>query len=460
MTSAISNTDETSESSSIEGDIARSLPATAEALAIADTFNQVEIGIGSSFRNYLNISKGSGKAETIGGVQKRLRDVNAITGIVPSLVYVYFVPDAASESAVVVGSDRAPHANDQLEVMLITQDGEPIRKRQWGITRAQVETVSETMREQVTSQFSTERQYLAPAQQLYDWIIEPIAQNLVEQGVESLGFVMDDGLRMLPIAALHDGDRYLVEDYSVGLLPSFSLTEFERVGVENVDLASARVLAMGASEFEDQPDLPAVSAEIDLITQQLWQGDAFLNEDFVLENLQGQIEQQDYGIVHLATHASFETGNLEDSYIQMWDDKLSLSDMGSLGLGRSKVGLIILSACNTALGDRASEYGFAGFAVTAGSQSALASLWPVSDEGTLGFMSQFYRELKQSPVKAEALRQAQMSLISGEVGIHDGLIYDSENEAITQLSSLTESGRWDFSHPFYWSAFTMIGNPW
>ena len=459
LTSAISDAGETSDSTSIEADMTRSLPAT-EALAIADTFNQIEIGIGANFRDYLNASEEIGKVETIDGVQARLRSVDETTGVTPSLVYVYFVPDAESESAVVVGGDRTPQDDDQLEVMLITQDGEPSRRRQWGITREQVEAASREMREQVTSQFSTARQYLTPAQQLYDWIVKPVAQDLKAQDVESLGFVMDDGLRMLPIAALHDGDRYLVEDYSVGLLPSFSLTEFERVGTESVDLASARVLAMGASEFENQPNLPAVGAEIDLITQQLWQGDAFLNEDFVMENLQSQIQKQDYGIIHLATHASFESGNLEDSYIQMWDDKLSLSDMESLGLGNSKVGLIILSACNTALGDRASEYGFAGFAVTAGSQSALASLWPVSDEGTLGFMSQFYGELRQSSVKAEALRQAQMSLISGEVGIHDGLVYGSDNKTITQLPSLTESGRWDFSHPFYWSAFTMIGNPW
>ncbi|MEL7053858.1 MAG: CHAT domain-containing protein, partial [Cyanobacteria bacterium J06588_5] len=105
-------------------------------------------------------------------------------------------------------------------------------------------------------------------------------------------------------------------------------------------------------------------------------------------------------------------------------------------------------------------YGFAGFAVNAGSQSALASLWPVNDEGTLGFMSQFYEHIRDSSTRVEALRQTQISLLSGEVGITDGMVYGPNNKAIAEITELEESGRWDFSHPIYWSAFTMIGNPW
>ena len=461
LTSTTTSDREATDSGSIEADVLRFFQVDAtEALAIADTFDRIEASIGAKFTDYLGLSKVNDQVETVDSVQQRLRDVETATGKVPALVYAYFVPDVESESSAVIGSDRAPHSNDRLEVMLITQADEPIRTRQWEVTREQLETASRTLRQEVTSQFSTERQYLPPAQQLYDWILRPISKELENRGVESVGFVMDDGLRTLPIAALHNGDRYLVEDYSLGILPSFSLTKFKNTDREEANLETVQVLAMGASEFDSQPPLPAVDAEIDIITQQLWQGDAFLNEDFVLENLQNRLAQKDYGIVHLATHASFESDDLENSYIQMWDDKLSLSDMQTLGLSNSDVSLIILSACNTALGDRASEYGFAGFAVTAGSESALASLWPVSDEGTLGFMSRFYRELQQSPVKSEALRQAQISLLSGNVGIADGVVYGLGDDVVTRLPELEESGRWTFSHPFYWSAFTMIGNPW
>ncbi|MEL7332504.1 MAG: CHAT domain-containing protein, partial [Cyanobacteria bacterium J06560_2] len=107
-----------------------------------------------------------------------------------------------------------------------------------------------------------------------------------------------------------------------------------------------------------------------------------------------------------------------------------------------------------------SEYGFAGFAVNAGVPSTLASLWPVSDEGTLGFMSQFYAQLGEASIRVKALQQAQLSMINGDVSIIDGTVYGSAGEAIAHIDTLAESGRWDFSHPFYWSAFTMIGNPW
>ncbi|MFK8182835.1 MAG: CHAT domain-containing protein [Phormidesmis sp.] len=424
-------------------------------------FDVVENSIGQEFSHYFSRNETSSlnATSTLGQAQDKLKEVAQTSGVIPALVYVYFMPDAASETAVLSEKREASH-DDQLEIMLITQEGQPTRHRQWGITREQVDETTQNLRRQTTSQFSAKQQYLQPAQQLYDWIMSPIEEALEQERVESLGFVMDTGLRTMPIAALHDGDRYLVENYSLGILPTFSLTNFDNQREQVRDFRDASVLAMGASEFEDQPDLPAVDKEVSLITEQLWEGDAFLNEDFILKNLQSQIQAEDYGIVHLATHANFEADDLDSSYIQMWDERLALSDVSQLGLSNAEIGLIILSACNTAIGDHNSEYGFAGFAVNAGSSSALASLWPVNDEGTLGFMSQFYAGLQQSPVRSEALRQAQITLISGEVGIDYGNIYGPNGESIVTIPELSESGQWDFSHPFYWSAFTMIGNPW
>lgn len=437
--------------------------------SIVDVFTQIEIGVSSNFSQHLGLDQEQRKPTTLYGMQSTLAEVHRETGVTPALIYVYFVPDAADPNAVVTGSERPPMANDQLEVMLITQDSDPIRRRQWGVTRAQVNEASQNLRRYTTSEFSAPRQYLEPGQQLYDWIMQSLESELHQRNVQSIGFVMDTGLRTIPIATLHDGEQFLVENYSLGLLPTFSLTDFESIAIgsaaqdrlrDRTNFSDTQVLAMGASEFDDQPDLPAVSAEINLITKKLWEGDAFLNEDFNLENLRSQLQDEDYGIIHLATHAAFESGDLENSFIQLWDDRLSLTDMAALNLSEADIRMIILSACSTALGDEDSEYGFAGFAVNAGSQSAMASLWPVNDEGTLGFMAQFYRHLDQAPVRADALRQAQMSLIRGEVGINDGEVYGPEGELLAELPSLANSGRWDFSHPFYWSAFTMIGNPW
>ncbi|MEO1395511.1 MAG: CHAT domain-containing protein [Cyanobacteria bacterium J06634_5] len=426
------------------------------------TFQQVEANNEQEFRNYLSLpSTGESKQPlTLYDVKNTLGDIEKSTNTTPALVYAYYVPDAAEDEETAIGSDRTTSPDDQLEVMLVTSEGTPIRKRQWGITRAQVEAASETLRQQVTSQFSSPQQYLQPAQQLYNWLISPIEEALQERDIQSIGFVMDTGLRTLPLSTLHDGNQYLVENYSLGLLPSFSLTDIDSTRISHEQFENTKVLAMGASEFQNQSALPAVSEEISLITEKLWEGDAFLNRDFVLKNLQEQLQQEDYGIVHLATHAIFESGDLDKSYIQLWEEKLYLNQLSELELDQEDISLIILSACNTALGDHNAEYGFAGLAVGAGSPSALASLWPISDEGTLGFMTQFYSQLKEAPVRTEALRQAQLKLINGEVGIANGTIYGPDNEEIVTLETLEESGHWNFSHPFYWSPFTMIGNPW
>lgn len=429
-----------------------------------NVFARLETAMGEEFGDYLQLSE-DGKQKpiaTMAVVQDTLAEVEVNSGSRAALVYVYFVPDAESEASVIGSNTREVRPDDQLEIMLITREGRPVRRRMWGITRAQIERESMELRRRITSQFSSSRQYLPPAQQLYDWIVGPIAEDLQAGDIDSLGFVMDTGLRTLPIATLHDGDRYLVENYSLGVLPTFSLTEFESTGGarDAVDFDTTQVLAMGASRFEEQPDLPAVDAEVKLITEQLWEGDAFLNEDFVINNLRSQLQQKDYGIVHLATHATFAAGDLENSYIQLWNEQLSLNNLSDLELDNEDIRLIILSACNTALGDHSAEYGFAGIAVNAGPESALATLWPVSDEGTLGFMSQFYTELRGSATKAGALQEAQVRLINGELGIVDGEVFGPDGAAIATLPELAQSGQWDFSHPFYWSAFTMIGNPW
>jgi len=429
--------------------------------SVEDIFTSIETRNGAAFGEYLGVEdKATINVRT---AQEALREIEQITNTTPSVLYVYFVPDASSTLAVMdeQQTEESARPDDQLEVMLVTGQGEPIRRRKWGVTRAQVETANRQLRQQATSQFSTARQYLTPAQQLYDWIIRPVTDALAQQQINSLGFVMDGSLRTMPVAVLHSGEAFLVENYSLGVLPSFSLSSIHNTAsAERVDYGQERVLAMGASEFDNQPDLPAVSAELKMISEGLGVGDAFLNEAFVLERLQRQLEQEDYGIVHLATHAVFEPGDLQQSYIQLWNEQLSLAQLGDLQLSEEEVRLMILSACSTALGDRASEYGFAGLAVSAGSQAALASIWPVSDEGTLGFMSQFYRELREASVPAEALRETQIQMIKGEVGINDGVVYGPEDEVLADLPELAKSGRWDFSHPFYWSPFTMIGNPW
>jgi CHAT domain-containing protein len=208
--------------------------------------------------------------------------------------------------------------------------------------------------------------------------------------------------------------------------------------------------------------LPAVPLELSIITNELNSNKSFLNDAFTLNNLKSQRAQQPFGIIHLATHGQFKPGSPDNSYIQLWDSKLRLDQLRQMGWNNPPVGLLVLSACRTALGDEKAELGFGGLAVAAGVKTALGSLWYVSDQGTLGLMSEFYGQLKTAPIKAEALRQAQIALITGKVRIEEGKLHSSvsQSKGIPLPPELGKVENQNLSHPYYWAAFTLIGSPW
>jgi CHAT domain-containing protein len=199
--------------------------------------------------------------------------------------------------------------------------------------------------------------------------------------------------------------------------------------------------------------------ELSAITTALWQGKSFLNKDFTLDNLKSQRQQRPFGIIHLATHAFFQAGEPGNSYIQFWNSKLQLDQLRQLGWNDPPVELLVLSACKTGQGNEDVELGFAGLAVQAGVKTALASLWFVSDEGTMALMTNFYEQLKQSPIKAEALRRAQVAMLKGEIRLEDGKLV-TPNRVLPLPPELERLGNQKLSHPKFWAAFTMVGNPW
>ncbi len=120
--------------------------------------------------------------------------------------------------------------------------------------------------------------------------------------------------------------------------------------------------------------------------------------------------------------------------------------------------LLVLSACRTAVGDPDAELGFAGVALQAGVKSAVASLWYVDDVGTLALMSEFYRQLPNN-TKGEALRQAQLRLLRGDVKAEgDHLWLGSTQLPLPRTLHLSRSQ--EFRHPRYWAAFSLISSPW
>ena len=345
---------------------------------------------------------------------------------------------------------------EQLDLILIPPNGDLIYRSVPDASRETILEVARKLRVEITSPIRRiGKNYLQPAQQLYEWIITPLAEDLQRLEIDTLVFSLDGGLRSLPVAALHDGEEFLVENYSMALIPSVNLVDTTYQSVKN-----ARVLAMGASKFEELPPLPAVPVEVSTITSQR-SGSAFLNEAFTEENLRQQRSRFPYPIIHLATHGEFQPGAIGNSYIQLWNSQLRLDNLRELGWNQPPVELLVLSACQTALGDEDAELGFAGLAVQAGVKSALASLWYVSDEGTLALMSSFYHYLENVEIKAEALRQAQVAMLKGEARIEDGvLVFPGMPGGIPLPPELSYLGTRDLSHPYFWSAFTTIGSPW
>ncbi|MEQ8955404.1 MAG: CHAT domain-containing protein, partial [Gammaproteobacteria bacterium] len=92
-----------------------------------------------------------------------------------------------------------------------------------------------------------------PSQQLYQWLIDPIADLLEEQNVDTLIFIPDGVLRLVPLAALADGGRYVIRDYAVVNSPGLSLFEPDPVSRENVQVLAAGLSEPGAV-VTDLPD--------------------------------------------------------------------------------------------------------------------------------------------------------------------------------------------------------------
>ncbi len=371
------------------------------------------------------------------------------TGKKPAIITVKFQPQDRNSK------DDLP--SDRLLLILSTSKGKIAKSLP--ITRGQIIDEADNLSIEIATEPLGQvnpQDYLKPAQKLYSWLVAPLEAELKKQGIDTVLFEMPEGLRDRPVAAFHDGKQFMMEKYSVGLIPSLNLVDTRYRSIKKV-----QALVMGASEFLDptQRPLAAVPLELQVISA-AWSSASFLNQDFTFSNLKNQRSQTAYGIIHLATHAEFISGG--DSYIQLWGtEKLRTDQIRSLGW--KDVELLVLSACKTASGDKSDELGFAGLASEAGVKSILASLWSVSDEGTLSLMNEFYRQmsLPEVTIKAEALRQAQIAMLKKQVNVQDGTIRNSRGSGVTiPQNLLPQFLKKDLSHPYYWSAFTLIGSPW
>ncbi len=263
------------------------------------------------------------------------------------------------------------------------------------------------------------------ARLLYDWLVAPYANSL-DDSVDTLVFVPDGVLRTIPLAALHDGERYLLERYATAVTPSLKI-----VDPRPIDAANARLLLAGLSKsvHEDFGPLNAVPKELKSI-HALYGGKTLLDEEFTRERFEQSLREDDVSIVHVASHAAF-SGSATESFVLAFDGPMSFGSVqATVEATQQPLELLVLSACDTASGDDVSVLGLAGLAVRAGARSALGSLWRIGDSATATLMGEFYAGLSRSDTKAAALRQAKLNMLHSRT----------------------------FAHPGHWSAFVMVNN--
>jgi CHAT domain-containing protein len=398
---------------------------------LSDVLRQIELGWKFQYEDYYQ-GKLTSQYLTLDQIQQRLYQIKKRTGKATALIYA--IPGAK-----------------QLDLLLVTPEGQPVHQRIRSADSATLTKTLQTLRIGVVNPASEPQEYLPAAQQLHQWLIAPLESQLKAQNIDTLIFCMGTGLRSLPLAALHDGKQFLVEKYNLALIPAFNLLDHNPAV-----LTGTRVLAMGASVFKDQPPLPAVELELSMITQER-SGRSLLNQAFTLEQLQLERSRYPFGIIHLATHADISAQSAQASTLHFWDQAFPLTQMSRLNLRTPVVQLLVLSACRTAIDSPKAELGFAGLSVQSGAKATIASLWSVDDRGTLVLMSEFYRRLETADVKVSALRQAQIAMLKGDVTL--STIIDRSG-GLPSSKTIVEVMDRKLSHPYYWAAFTLIGNPW
>jgi CHAT domain-containing protein/tetratricopeptide (TPR) repeat protein len=349
--------------------------------------------------------------------------------------------------------------HDRLEVILQLPNQEvPIRYTQMiPNAEAAIDKTVFKLQEALVDRGSAGREYKEPGEQLYRWLLQGAEPYLQKAGVKTLVFVLDGALREVPIMALWDGQQFVIQKYAVAVTPGLNL-----LGPKRFEQQAFRALIGGLTG--DQPiqlansrqsvgALPYVKQEIQKLQDLIPESTVLRDQQFVPNQLNQALKRRSYPIVHLATHGQFDN-NPKNTYLVTADGQQinldSLQEMLRTGKGnrRDALELLMLSACQTAAGNRRATLGMAGVAIRSGASSTVATLWSVDDQSTSRLVEAFYRNLKRAieqpdgTTKVQALRQAQLALLGNK------LPSDAAENAVGK----------DFSHPYYWAPFILLGN--
>ncbi len=352
---------------------------------------------------------------------------------------------------------------DRLELLLTTPNSPPIR-RTVTVTREELNRTIVAYRQALKRRSPDVRKH---GQKLYNWLIKPLENDLTTAEAETIIYAPDGQLRYIPLAALHDGEQWLVERFRVNNITARNLTDWNDEPSQELNiLAGAFVNGNHSVQVGDRTfpfsGLKFAGREVEILASTIPNTDKLVDEAFNKDTFEDNMDT--YTVLHFATHAALVPGKPEESFILFGSgETVSLKEVDEKW-SINNVDLVVLSACQTGLGGELGEdgreiLGFGYLMQDAGAKAAIASLWSVDDGGTQTLMNAFYAALAtQKYSKAEALRQAQIALINGE---YNSLGNDSRS--IIEIRARFEEGleaptQNRLAHPYYWGPFILIGN--
>jgi CHAT domain-containing protein len=263
------------------------------------------------------------------------------------------------------------------------------------------------------------------AGKLYKKVFQPLEASLDSK---KLIIVSHGAMHYLPFNALHDGKNYLIDKYSIRLLPSASVIKYLKAGKAN---KAGDILVFGNPDLGDpRYDLVNAQNEAVAVAKMSPQSKVFLRKEATLTAFKKYSSGFNY--IHFATHGQFNSDDPLKSALLLAKDAESdgMLTVDRLYSTKLDADLVTLSACETGLSKIANGDDLVGLTrgfLYAGSSSIIASLWKVDDFATSQLMTRFYKELEKSD-KRDALRTAQLET------------------------------KKNYPHPYYWAPFQLTGN--
>jgi tetratricopeptide (TPR) repeat protein len=257
-------------------------------------------------------------------------------------------------------------------------------------------------------------------EELYLAVLAPIAETLPRSTSASPLLVVPHGpLHRVPFHALHDGYRYVLQDWVITVSPSLEVAAY----AASRSPRSAEALVVGVADEAT----PFVEDEARTVAGILGDATTLIGEASTFERFGECAEKA--GLVHLACHGLFRPENPAFSSLRLADRWVRAADVAALDLDGA---VVVLSACESgrvghSAGDEA--IGLARGFLAAGARGVVVSQWLADDRWTAELMVGMHRHLVTGSSPAAALRLAQLGLAR------------------------------DHPHPFHWAPFIAVGAP-